>query len=138
MGNLVWHEWGRLIALTAGVYDVAAGGFGCIWEKAFFDMLTNAFDPAVKPLPILQIVCIIFGLFVLAMEYPLPLLKGTSIHNNFIFRIVLYILIAAETILVYQATNGALYLLIAAMIYTRAHALGERGDDAQKGQATRA
>jgi hypothetical protein len=40
--------------------------------------------------PALQIINIIMGFAILALEYPLPLLKGTALHRSLALRVVLY------------------------------------------------
>jgi len=61
----------------------------------------------------------------IALEFPLPQLRGTMIHRSFPLRIVVLILQAFMAVLFYQGTNGALWSLIAAGCYARAQVLGE-------------
>lgn len=78
MGKLVKNHWARLIVLVAGTYQVAAGIHGIFWPKLFWDFLTTNLDGAVRPVPILQTLNIIFGAFALALEWPLPIFITAS------------------------------------------------------------
>ena len=64
MGKLVKNHWARLIALTAGVYQVAAALQGFFWPKIFWDFATHALDILVKPIPFLPIVNLVFGILI--------------------------------------------------------------------------
>ncbi|ODO03576.1 hypothetical protein L198_02424 [Cryptococcus wingfieldii CBS 7118] len=39
MGALIWHVWGRLLGLTAGVYIVWASFWAFLFRKFFWDMM---------------------------------------------------------------------------------------------------
>lgn len=64
-------------------------------QDAFFIAIT------VKA-PVLPIFSIILGLFILALEYPAPFLKGTSVHRNLITRVILLLFQVFFAILFYQ------------------------------------
>jgi hypothetical protein len=51
----------------------------------------------------------VLGLTIVALEYPIPVLKGTAIHRSIALRVVLLILQAAGTVLFYQGTNADLW-----------------------------
>ena len=145
MGKLVKNHWARLIVLTAAActstslssalrrttanivptdqLEAAIEGF--FWPKIFWDFLTKTLDPAVKPAPILQIFNLLFAIFGLALEWPLPLLSGTMIHRSIEARLIIYPLFAMACLLLYQATNAGLYYLIGMGIYFWAFAEGE-------------
>ncbi|MCJ1442941.1 MAG: hypothetical protein MMC23_003438 [Stictis urceolatum] len=125
MGKLIKNHWARLIVLTAALYQVAAAFEGFFWPKIFWDFATKNLDVAVKPLPILQIVNMVFGVFGLCWEWPLPLLAGTSIHRSLEARLVVYPLAALVALLIYQGTNAGLYYLIGVGVYFWAFAEGE-------------
>ena len=95
------------------------------WPKIFWDFITLALDPAVKPLPILQIVNLIMGIFMFALEWPLPLLAGSGAHRSLEVRLVLLPLTALAAVLIYQGTNAALYYVIGMMVYFWAYSEGE-------------
>ena len=78
MGKLVKNHWARLIILVASAYQVAAAMQGFFWPKLFFDFLTTNLDPAVKPIPILQIINLLVGLFGVCLEWPLPIFVSAS------------------------------------------------------------
>jgi len=155
MGNLIWHDWARLISITASVYTVWAGYWGIFYRKFFWDFVggivrtpgglqapasASLFVTIIVKAPILQIFGMLSGILLLALEWPLPLLKGTSIYRSLIVRIVLLLGQAFVAILFYQGTNGAFWSLIAAMAYTRAQVLGETMEEAKnnRGRAERA
>ncbi|KAG9640785.1 hypothetical protein KCU64_g12823, partial [Aureobasidium melanogenum] len=89
MGKLIKNHLARLIIITAAMYHIAASLHGFFWPKFFFDFLTKNFDPAVKPVPILQTINLIFAFINLAWEWPLEFLAGTAIHRSLEMRILL-------------------------------------------------
>jgi len=140
MGNLVWHEYARLVAVTASVYTVWASFWGFFYRKFFWDFVNGIMrDPGgIQPAnqdaffitiivkaPIIQIITMLIAFFMLALEFPLPQLKGLAIHRSIPFRIVMLFFQAFFCILFYQGTNGAIWSLTAAACYTRAQLLGE-------------
>jgi len=155
MGNLIWHEYARLVSITASVYGVWAGFWGLIYRKFFWDFVGGTLrDPGglqpspnaaifitiIVDFPIIQSLAMVIGLFMIALEFPLPALKGTSIHRSIVLRIVMLLMQTAVSLLYYQGTNCALWGLIAAGCYTRAQMLGEVMEDAKanKGKGGRA
>ena len=78
MGKLVKNHWARLIVLVASAYQVAASMQGFFWPKLFWDFLTTNLDHAVRPVPILQIINLLLGVFGLCLEWPLPIFIGAS------------------------------------------------------------
>ncbi|KAF7879089.1 hypothetical protein EAF04_000289 [Stromatinia cepivora] len=125
MGRLIKNHWARLIVLTAAIYQVAAAIEGFFWPKIFWDFLTKNLDGAVKPLPILQIINLLFGLFMLAWEWPLGFLVGTAFHRSIEARLVVLPLTALAAALLYQATNPAIYYTIGLVVYFWAYSEGE-------------
>ncbi|KAG5645979.1 hypothetical protein DXG03_004771, partial [Asterophora parasitica] len=53
-------------------------------------------------LPIVQIITIVLGIFIVALEFPVPPLKALAIHRSIVLRIVLLLLQALLTVLFYQ------------------------------------
>ncbi|RXK39704.1 hypothetical protein M231_03059 [Tremella mesenterica] len=139
MGKLIWHEWGRLLALASGSYMVWASFWAFFYRKFFWDMIGGTLGPAgiipgnnTKPLvdivvniPLLQIFTLLFSLFALMLEWPLPMIKGTGLHRSFLARVVVYFLAGFVGIMVYQTVDCAIYFVITSMVYLRAHMLGE-------------
>jgi len=147
MGNLVWHEFARLISLAANTYAVWAGFFGLFFRKFFWDFVGGTLrDPGgIQPspkaavfitvivkFPIIQSIAIFLGLLFILLEFPVPPLKGSVIHRSFILRIVFLVFQATLCLLFYQGTNAALWCLIAAMCYVRALTLDEKMEDAKE------
>ncbi|KAG7098801.1 hypothetical protein E1B28_000706 [Marasmius oreades] len=146
MGNLVWHDFARYVSITASLYAVWSGFYGIYFRKFFWDFIGGTLrDPGgLQPAPgaavfitlivknpIIQIFAMIVGLFMLALEYPLPQLKSLSIHRSFALKIVLLLFQSFLTLLFYQGTNSALWSLIAAGSYARAIILGETMEEAK-------
>jgi hypothetical protein len=125
MGQLIKNHWARLIVLTAALYQVAAAIEGFFWPKIFWDFLTKNLDGAVKPLPILQIINLVFGLFMLAWEWPLGFIAGTSFHRSIEARLVVLPLTGLAAALMYQSTNPAIYYTIGLIVYFWAYSEGE-------------
>ncbi|SPN96898.1 uncharacterized protein DNG_00417 [Cephalotrichum gorgonifer] len=125
MGRLIKNHWARLIILTASAYQVAAAVEAFFWPKIFWDFLTLALDRAVKPFPILQIINLVMGVFMFALEWPMPLIAGSAIHRSLEARLAVLPLTALCAALIYQGTNAALYYLIGIMVYFWAYSEGE-------------
>jgi len=147
MGNLVWHEYARLISITATVYTVWAGFWGLMYRKFFWDFVGGtlrdpgglqpapsaaAFIAVIVKVPLIQSFSILLGLGVLAIEYPIPQIKSTTIYRSLVLRVVLLIFQAFLAILFYQGTNGTIWSIIAAICYTRAIVLGEKMEAAKE------
>ncbi|KAI9730457.1 MAG: hypothetical protein M1818_008152 [Claussenomyces sp. TS43310] len=125
MGKLIKNHWARLIALTAAAYQVAAALQGFFWPKIFWDFLTKTLDGAVKPFPYLQIINLVLALVILAWEWPLSFIAGTAMHRSIEARLVVFPMAALAASLLYQATNPAIYYVIAMAAYFWAYGEGE-------------
>jgi len=125
MGKLIKNHWARLITMTAATYQIAAAIEGYFWPKIFWDFLTTNLDSAVKPVPILQTINLVFGLACLAYEWPLGFIGGTAFHRSIEARLILLPLLALAAVVLYQGTNAAIYHLIGMVIYFWAYSEGE-------------
>jgi hypothetical protein len=125
MGRLIKNHWARLIVLSASAYQVIAGIEGIFFPKILWDFLTHGLDPIVKPVPILQIINIVLGLFLFLMEWPMPLIAGTRVHRSLEFRLAFIPLPALAAALLYEGTNAAIYYLIGLVVYFWAFSEGE-------------
>jgi len=147
MGNLIWHEYSRLVAITASVYTFWAGFWGLIWRKFFWDFVGGTLrDPGgfqappgdalfvavIIKAPIVQTISVVLAGFIIALEFPAPFLRGTRFHRSIAIRIPLLLLQAFFAVLFYQGTNGAIWSLIAAGGYARAAMLGEEMKEAKE------
>jgi len=147
MGNLIWHEYSRLIAITANVYAVWAAYFGLFYRKFFWDFVGGTLrDPGglqpapnaalfvtlIVKAPIIQIISMILALVILAIELPLPAIKQLSLYRSLVVRVVLLLFQTFFAILFYQGTNAAIWSLIAAMCYGRAIMRGETMAEAKQ------
>jgi len=140
MGNLIWHEYSRIVAITASVYTFWAGLWGLFWRKFFWDFVGGTLrDPGgiqapsrdaffimfIVKAPVIQVVSIVLAGLIIALELPVPYLKGTKLHRTIALRVPLLLVQAFFAVLFYQGTNGAIWSLIAAGCYARAVMLGE-------------
>ena len=55
--------------------------------------------------PVVQLISILMGIGMVALEFPIPQVKGTSIQRNFTVKIVLLLLQAFFAILFYQVCH---------------------------------
>ena len=78
MGKLIKNHWARLIILVASAYQVAAAIEGFFWPKIFWDQMTTNLNGIVAPVPILQIINLLFGIFGLCLEWPLPIFTAAA------------------------------------------------------------
>jgi len=155
MGNFIWHDWARFVAIAASIYLIWAGYWGIFYRKFFWDFVDGTLrDPGglqpgpsalpfvavIVKVPIFQIAVIISAISTLIIEFPAPFVKGTSIHRSWVVRIVMLLSQALLGLFVYQATNGALYSIIAAVGYTMAQVKGEHMAEAKtdRGRGERA
>jgi len=125
MGKLIKNHWARLIILTAAIYQIASAIEGFFWPKLFWDFLTKNLDAAVKPIPILQIVNLLFGILIVAWEYPLFFVAGSALHRSIEARLVMFPLAGLAASLLYQATNPAIYYVVGMVVYFWAYSEGE-------------
>jgi len=150
MGEMIWHEWARLPSLFASVYAVWAAFWGMFYRKFFWDFVGGVrmntatqkgiipgpnsafFEDIIVKAPVVQILALIIGLFMVALEWPMPPMKRLPIYRSLVFRIVMLVLQAFLTILFYQGTNAAIYSLVAIIGYTRAMMKGEAMAEAKE------
>jgi hypothetical protein len=96
-----------------------------LWPKIFWDFLTRSLDGAVKPVPALQIINLLMGLGMLAMEWPLKFVAGSALHRSLEFRLAILPLTALSAALIYQGTNAAIYYVIGMFVYFWGYSEGE-------------
>lgn len=148
MGRLIKNHWARLIILSAAACkldlmriescdhlratsltwkldQIAAAIEGFFWPKIFWDFATKTLDPAVKPFPTLQIINLVIGIWMMAWEWPLSFIAGSSIHRSLEARLAFLPLAALSAVLTYQGTNAALYYLVAMVVEFWAYSEGE-------------
>lgn len=70
------------------------------------------FIMVIVKIPILQILVMLLAFFILALEWPLPLLKKTSIHRNLVVRVVLLFFQSFLTVLFYQVRVQIVKLIL--------------------------
>jgi len=140
MGVFIWHDWARLVSISACIYAIWACYWGIFYRKFFWDFVggtlrdpgglqapkSQAFfiDIMVK-VPAIQIIVMLHAAFLLALEWPLPVLQKLPIHRSLTLRAVMLTLQSFLSILFYQGTNASIYAFIAALGYSRAIMKGE-------------
>ncbi|KAI9061785.1 hypothetical protein FKP32DRAFT_1528812, partial [Trametes sanguinea] len=97
MGNLIWHEYARYVALSATVYTIWASFWAFYFRKFFFDFVKGTlrnpggvqpaasdtlFVDIIVKAPVIQILSMLLGFVYLALDYPAPFLKNTAIHRS--------------------------------------------------------
>ncbi|CCU76304.1 unnamed protein product [Blumeria hordei] len=125
MGRLIKNHLARLVVMSAGVYQIVAAISGLFWPKIFFDFFSRSLDPLVKPLPILQILNLLIGFTMLAWEWPLGMIAGSALHRSIVARMVFLPVAVLASVLLYQATNSAIYYMVGLIFYAWAHNEGE-------------
>lgn len=125
MGRLIKNHWARLIILSAAGWQVGAAVEGFFWPKFFWDFQTKGLNRIVSPVPILQIINLVFGLVTLAWEWPLKPLAGTIAHRSIALRLLLYPLGVVTCALMYQSFDPAVYYFIGIVAYFWAYSEGE-------------
>ncbi len=105
--------------------QIAAAVSGYFWPKIFWDFVTKTLDPAVKPIPVLQTINLVFALILLAWEWPLGFLAGSGLHRSLEARLAFLPLSALAAALLYQGTNAAIYQMIGLGVYFWAYSEGE-------------
>lgn len=78
-----------------------------------------------KPFPILQIINLVMGIMMMAWEWPLSFIAGSSIHRSLEARLAILPMAALAAVLTYQGTNAALYYLVAMIVEFWAYSEGE-------------
>ncbi|MCJ1234951.1 hypothetical protein MMC14_002915 [Varicellaria rhodocarpa] len=125
MGKLIKNHWARLIVLTAACVQMGAAFEGFFWPKIFWDHFTHGLDGAVKPVPILQIINMILGIFTFAFEYPVGILTNNSLHRSIVARMVWIPFTATAAVLLYQGPDACGWYLIGLGAYGWAYMEGE-------------
>lgn len=87
--------------------------------------MTKNLDGAVKPIPLLQVVNMLFSILAFGMEWPLKFVAGSGVHRSIEARLIFLPLTALTSLLMYQSTNAGIYYLIALIVYFVAYSEGE-------------
>jgi len=149
MGDLIWHDWARFVSLFASIYGIWAGFWGLFYRKFFWDFVGGVrmdtatqkgiipgpnsapFIAVIVTIPLIQILVMVTGTFMVMLEYPAPFMKRLPIHRSLVFRVVMLVVQAFLAILFYQGTNAAVYSTVAAIGYIRAMTKGETLEEAK-------
>ncbi|KAK7755240.1 hypothetical protein SLS62_002745 [Diatrype stigma] len=65
------------------------------------------------------------GLGMLAWDWPLPWIAGTSVHRSIEARLAVLPLTGLASALLYQGTNAGIYYIVAMVVYFWAYSEGE-------------
>ncbi|KAH9473964.1 hypothetical protein Pst134EA_001019 [Puccinia striiformis f. sp. tritici] len=137
MGNLIWSDWGRLVALTAGYWNLWGALWGIFYRKYFWDFVGGKLGPVgiippgsaapfiqfIVTVPAVQGACLICGLFTVLFEW--PLLPETFLYRSLAFKTVFYCISALLAALVYQTADATVIYVVAILAYTVALTKGE-------------
>ncbi|KAH6641115.1 hypothetical protein F5144DRAFT_482746 [Chaetomium tenue] len=104
----------------------AASLMAFIWPKVFFDFATKRMDVLVSPIPILQLINLFLATVILAWEWPLNVIAWSHSEQSIISRLLILPLTSMISLLIYQATDVALYYLVGFTIYLWAYRCGEK------------
>lgn len=82
-------------------------GSNCLTKRALPRPAASdsLFITIIVQIPLVQILNLLIGFVLLALEYPAPFLKGSAIHRSFPIRIVLLLLQTFFAILYYQVRS---------------------------------
>ena len=106
-----WDFVGGIVRAPGGIQYVP------LLVKLIQRYLTIAFRPAnnvaffidiIVKAPVVQILSAILAFTIIALEYPAPFLKGTSLHRSLAIRVVLLFAQAFLSILYYQVCGAVL------------------------------
>jgi hypothetical protein len=75
-------------------------------------LIASVFNGLVAPVPVIQLINLLDGMVILALEWPLPFIKDKAFHRAFALRFALYPIMAVAALIQYQCTDPAFYLLI--------------------------
>lgn len=65
------------------------------------------------------------GLWMLAWDWPLPWIAGTSVHRSIEARLAVLPLTGLASVMLYQGTNAGIYYIVAMVVYFWAYSEGE-------------
>ncbi|MBW0497511.1 hypothetical protein O181_037226 [Austropuccinia psidii MF-1] len=148
MGKFIWSQWGRLMALTSGYWTLWGGLWGIFYRKFIWDFIGGKLGPVgivpgpgsalfidfIVKIPVIQLVCIAFGILTILIEW--PLFPSSFLYRSLIFKATLYIHAALASALIYQSLDAALFYLISALAYVigsfKKEKVGERDTDDAK------
>lgn len=121
---LLIHVVANTILLVSGALQAYGAIWGFFFPKIFCIFWTHALDKLVTPLPILQIINLVCGILIIAMESNL-LKKESFIRRSMLFRANLYLTFAVPAFINYQTTDVAAFLLLGTGLLIWGYCTGE-------------
>ncbi|KXJ85190.1 hypothetical protein Micbo1qcDRAFT_98358, partial [Microdochium bolleyi] len=94
--------------------QLSAGFHGFFWPKVFWDFATKRLDRAVHPVPVLQVLNVLSGLAILALQWPLPCCLRFDLRRVHFCAVLLAAIPAA---FLFQSVDTVLYYLVAACLF---------------------
>jgi len=125
MGKLIFSQWARLIGLTAGSTELLGGGFGLIYRLSMFEPIVPGLDPLFNPFNIVAVLCIVFGLIIMAVEYPIKPFQKTFIVTAHSLKCFMFFIFGFISIFNYQNVTPALFMFFNVFLYAKASSNGE-------------
>lgn len=127
-----WISFSGILILMNYVDQFIAAIVGCFNQKIFFDFLTTRLNGIVSPFPALQLFNMVLSITVYALEWPLGQCRGLAAGRSVVLRIASLSLATCASLLMYQATNAALYYSIGFGIYISARRTCPRCEPARE------
>ncbi|KAI8811719.1 hypothetical protein BJ742DRAFT_127928 [Cladochytrium replicatum] len=106
----VWAQWQ---GVTTGFYLLNGGVYGLIYSWPTFTFLNLPF--LFKPFSIPAIAATFLGIFIMALEWPFPALKGLNQFLKFWPKAIIYLLLAVLMFLQLTTVVPAQFLVITAI-----------------------
>ncbi|KAA1106446.1 hypothetical protein PGT21_034987 [Puccinia graminis f. sp. tritici] len=137
MGNLIWSDWGRLVALTAGYWNAWGALWAIFYRKYFWDFVGGKLGPVgtippgfaapfiqfIVTIPVIQAVCFLCGLLTVVFEW--PVFPGMFLYRSLAFKTVFYLISGVVAGLLYQTADASVIYLVAILAYSVALGKGE-------------
>ncbi|GJJ74148.1 hypothetical protein EMPS_06506 [Entomortierella parvispora] len=120
MGGIVWHEFARLMCLSATFVLIVGGIVGTVEPLPNFDALRKLTGLYAHPVPVLPTILIVLGLIVVVIECPLVARDYFNSSDSYMPRVAFYIPVCVLAFLEAQTCNGGVYLGIGAFAYMQA------------------
>ncbi|EGG12560.1 uncharacterized protein MELLADRAFT_86708 [Melampsora larici-populina 98AG31] len=142
MGRLIWHQWGRLMALTSGAWTAWGGAWAIFYRKFLWDFIDGRLGPVgiipppeaapfislIVKTPVLQFACIVNGLLTILIDW--PILPNSFLYRSLVFKSVFFLQAGIIAGLLYQTADASVLYGITILAYIiavcKAEVVGEK------------
>lgn len=132
MGKMIWHQWGRLMALTSGAWTAWGGVWAIFYRKFLWDFIDGKLGPVgiipppeaasfinlIVKTPVLQFACIVNGLLTILIDW--PILPDSFLYRNLVFKCVFLLQAGIIAGLLYQTADASVLYGITILAYVTA------------------